>query len=240
MWKVAEKIGQKPIIVFIHGRSLEITENRIEELAKFNVSYVTLHQFDLMQQFILDKINKSFDSIAMLSAPAVPYMAKEAVEYVKIHNSILIGALANKEHYLEVENNVDYADSYNWPFSVQRAKGSLDALLECLVLGIPENPIFLLGADGTDPDKPAPPTELYWKCDLMAKHEYRKYINEPESVRYGACDDASRGNITNFNRDMKDVVERLSPGRDIYIVNPDSHYTGFPKITWEEMITCLS
>ncbi len=57
--KISEIIGNREVGLMLHGKSIEELENRIEEFKDYDVCWVSLNKFDIMQKYILNKIDKN-------------------------------------------------------------------------------------------------------------------------------------------------------------------------------------
>ena len=63
MKKLINKIKDKTVCVLLHGKSIEELEDRIEEFKNDNICWISMNEFDIIQDNILNKIDKQLDII---------------------------------------------------------------------------------------------------------------------------------------------------------------------------------
>lgn len=66
-------INNRPVAILAHGASIVELENRIEELKDDNICFASFNYFPIMQDFILNKINRKLDWIFDCSTVATSF-----------------------------------------------------------------------------------------------------------------------------------------------------------------------
>ena len=63
MNRLKAKIKDRPVCILLHGRSLEELEKRITEIKNEKICWISLNAYDIVEKYILQKINKKLDII---------------------------------------------------------------------------------------------------------------------------------------------------------------------------------
>lgn len=74
--KLRRVINKRPVIIMLHGKSIEGLEKNIQKFGKFDICYTSLNYFDLLEDNILTKIGKKL-SFVFDSAGVVPDRLQE-------------------------------------------------------------------------------------------------------------------------------------------------------------------
>ena len=63
MHKLKVLINDRPVAILAHGKSIKELENYIEKFQKYDICWTSLGVFNMMEDFILSKINKKLDIV---------------------------------------------------------------------------------------------------------------------------------------------------------------------------------
>ena len=258
---VASKVVLQKIInnricaIMAHGKSIEKLENKITDLKKYDICWTSLSVFNIMEEFILSKINKHLDIV--FDCATVPDSLKENYEknvrlprlaefLERNENNLWITTFGIERDTLRSLNNnwflakfqhkifiVDYIFPKLKRGFYMDVPNSICLLIAALLYGGAKK-IILFGFDGC--------TKKDNNIDTYYKPEYHK---KEHLVAIGKV-----GN-TALYRDTLDFQQRFPILLDHYrklfnnnaeIINcsPNSFYTVIRRITYEELEQCLT
>ena len=232
-------------LLLCHGKSLEILEERIGEFASLNnIVWGSMSTFDIPQKYILDKIGCHFtvvyDSSTVKNANdyelivriprLINYLTQNKInKYICTktdkHNLFDLRNRLKPTFNEDFKNQIVYAEDLN--IIPQDFKVSLHLYIACLIkLGYKN--IILFGADGGG--KYGNSIESYYKWE-----EVKKDKEVADNLSYNMVGDSNNINSTYewlMNKNIGYVPEILN-------CSPDSVYTVFKKITYDECLEHL-
>jgi len=246
-------VAGRDIAILAHGPSLSGFEERLAAFAPFDLCYFGLNRFQLTEEHLLRKIGKETDVIAVTP----PHMMKDIIPAVSAflarpRDNLLVTSLGTlkvlespqpsreelesrfDEKLLYYESSSQAPPSPVEPFDFTPCN-TLLVLLCVAALALPRR-IFVFGADGGVAGQDRKQTHFKKDSDEFVFHL-------PDSF-----DDAYADAIHADTQEFNDVWEiNLAaictlydlPRPEIYNVNPDSHTTIAPKISYERCLELL-
>ena len=237
-------IHDKIVCVMAHGKSIEELEQRIEEFKDYNTCWVSMGQFDLMEQHILSKIGKKLSIIQDCSEvenarkyesecrfPRVRefLLRPEANQFITA--DVIIDSMygIGQKGFLEtpeIENKIYVITKETW----SQVPNGMTLLLTTLALNGARK-IIVFGLDGYEGDS------------KEARFSYYRY-KERESeliTAFGSLEKSglhSDSHAFNYQFHSFYTFKRIELNLDyIPIINCsiNSIFTLFPKISYEEI-----
>ncbi len=245
--KLKELINNRPVIVMLHGKSILGLENVITELKDKNICYVSLNYFDLMEEHILSKIDKSldivFDTAGIRIENRKNYNTKRRAPrlkefFAKPKNNMLLvnkGVIRDltEEGYekliKENSNKILLLDSLG--IDLVGVPNSACLLISVLLLARTKK-IIICGMDGYT-GKPSNSVCTYYKPEQYLQHQ---------KDAFGETDMSHvNGDTINFELMTKNILTAYCNlleiyGPEIYNCSPDSLIKVFPIINYQQLL----
>jgi len=226
--------------IMSHGNSIEELEYNIEKYKDYNICWVSFNLFSIMEDFILNKINKKLEIILdCASSDFIGYELEIRIpRMLKIikDNKLLISTWRlMKTEYDKYK--LDFYNKYlNKIVLVDKLFGRLDGtpntlflLIAAIATGKPKK-IILFGVDGSKeiPDKTF---KGYYKPALQAEHRKRLVGNKPFTLHF-----TSNAFSDRFNKLYNDFCKRckVKPA-EIINCSPKSIFNIFRKISYNSL-----
>jgi len=184
MNRLVDKIKNKIVCIVLHGKSIEELENRIEEFNNDNICWVSMNTFDIVQNNILNKINKQLDIIYHFSLHRgnieievqIPNL-KQAIDKGSLlitNKNLFIDAytrLQQEEFINEYKDKVllldDIKTKANIPLEkVEAGLPTICYILYSLII-MGASKIIVFGFDGSDYDINTSDMNSYYKSDIV-------------------------------------------------------------------------
>lgn len=255
-------IGGRPVAIILQGFSARELEERITELKDCNICYSSMNSFGVIEEYILQKINRNC-SIVMCSSPVgldveigniINFL--ERPEENLFNSAKLAFCLAAMPGWFDLgEFMAKYDDGllfndYVYPifhnlaaplfaqFPSEEfplhfiAQNSLSVLLSIVVIGKPSR-VVLFGTDGGRVD----PNGLYFKEPEL--RSYRHDLDNLSDMEVNLMADAETFSETILP--MLGRISRIYGLKPVEIINCSerSHYTPFKKLSYDETFKLL-
>jgi len=234
-----EILNDKTCAILAHGKSIEELEKRIEEFRNFDLVWCGMNYFNPTEE-IIKKIDKQFSIVFDCSTVknAIDYernnrlpRLKEFLSrpynnyFITLKESLLhLWQKINTDLPIQFKDKIIYGEdliSNTNQFCV-----SLHLYIACL-LKLGAKQIILFGADGSTNDNTE---QTYYRADLVL--EDRKMTG---NTFFNVAGDTNNVNCT-FEPMMKAVFGYVP---EVLNCSPNSNYTIFKKINYENLITSL-
>lgn len=95
--KLKEIVRGRPVGIMVHGKSIENLEKNIYELKDYDICWASLGVFDMMEEFILSKIDKKLEVV--FDCATVPHARVE-------HYELLVRKLRLQGYLQRPDNNI--------------------------------------------------------------------------------------------------------------------------------------
>jgi len=246
-----EKLKQitkgKTVLIMLHGKSIEGLENIITDLKDKDIVYASLNYFDLMENFILSKINKKLsyvlDCAGVKDENLHNYNVKRRIPRLKNffacqENKLLLTIKGVIRKLTDQENCGDLLQQYKDKILVLDSVGidlinvpNSASILIGITLLARAKKIIICGMDGYL-GKPNNSSSTYYQ---------EKLYNEHKRDAFGNTDITHvNGDTQNFGLMMPSIIEAYcnileieSP--EIYNCSPNSIIDIFPKINYNQL-----
>ena len=243
----------RDIVVFAHGASLQIMEQRIEEFAGLDICYIGMNRFVPTEEYLLKKIGAELDVIAITPPQRINEMMPHILEFLRRSKKNM---LLTSGYALEVsmppnpsrdaveqefdEKLIYYDSGGQWPASPQDplhviASNTLSVVLPFAVIGKPRR-IFLIGADGyIVPDSEGP---------SHFKKNTKEFVYCDSGDLEAKFDEILSRDTFEFNGTWETNVEAFAALYDtdvppFFNVGPGSQIAITPKISLDECLELL-
>ena len=237
MKRLVNLIENKIVCVLGCGRSLEILENKIEELKDLNLSWIGMNDCEEIEKRIMSKIDKNFDIVFNFSFP----VSKSMIAY--INNILLKGRVfitkkrfiskikINKGKVIVMESVVNRKVKFSDFFNIHHPNSSLCSII-IFLLYCNAKKIILFGCDGIHPKAMA----AYHPMEEIGDTYYLPEIKRRKKDSHGLCGDVAEMN--------KNFLKTLSLHRNLFkldninIINctPYNYYTCFKRINYRDLM----
>ena len=244
--KLREIINNRTVILMFHGKSIEELEYCIEELKELDVCYASLNCFEIMENFILSKINKQLDYVydsadveyqylqnfnAKLRIPRLnQYLSRNKnnlwiTAYGVIRN--LIRECGYEDFVFKYLDKVLLIDYLNINFKVP---SSSFLLIGLTAICNPEK-IILCGFDGYK-GSIEKNIDSYYKKEIYKK---QRLLATGSLNKTNIIIDTKKFEVSGLYY-LKDYCNRykIEPPK-IYNCSLKSHFTIFPKISYKDL-----
>jgi len=240
-------VKNKTVIIMLHGKSIEQLENHIEQLKDKDICYASLNYFDLMEDYILNKINKRLDYV--LDTAGVKdnnkhnYSIKRRIPRLKKlfsrpDKSMLLTIHGVMKNLIEKENCGELLEKNKDRILVLDSLGidlinvpNSASLLISVTLLAGAKKIIICGMDGYL-GKPENSVPTYYKQDLYLQHQ-KDALGTNDITHLN-------GDTKNFEIMIKNIIssycqllEIKQP--EIYNCSPNSLINVFPKIDYNQL-----
>lgn len=240
-------IATSPMAVLLHGPSIEKLEKYIGQLRDKDILYVSLNNKHVVEQNILNKINRKVDIWCCLSPDIAKTYYKEVIDFLSDDSSIAlltnsaaldiikqlasISLLPNSHKiYLtdQIEEKTRLALRQLFP-KLGDSSGLFNTLffILCFILSYRQQNIYLFGCDGLLlPSKFLPTQNVYYQQQNVTK----KYVTMSGVHFDRLFFDKHWPAISKEVLSVKNITNVIN-------VNPNSHYQAFPKIDIQQAIS---
>lgn len=240
------KIKDKVVGLIAQGQSVEILEQRIEEYKDLDIIWISFNNFDIIETFILNKINKKLQ-IVFNFASCLPWVETEIQTpwTLKIINrgSLFITNraylnLLEKESRFHLKDNIKkillLENIGKNGYIVEQVTGhyktnaSMGSIINSLVAAEVKK-IILFGFDGAKGKRPGQETlDTYYKTKTLSTRRPTDWFTVPHNTHILNL---------NFLEGYKKVIKEfnLSYIPEILNCSPKSTYTCFKTITYDEV-----
>ena len=239
-----EKIIENRVVgVLGHGGSLKILESRIEEFKDLNICWISLNMADLIEEYILSKIDKQLKILFTFAKTTldntknfhIPLISKvinrgdiviSKKDLLKIYDTLFGDFYMEfKDKMFDVLDTVRYKKGYAPFLSQPRANNSMAIIIPFLLLFKPKK-IVLFGCDGKANDG-----EKY--CNNYFKPQIEEKRKE---LPLNVGGDVEQMNLS-FLTTLKNFKKYFGLGELAEIVNctPNTQYTIFRKINYDQL-----
>ena len=254
MDRLENLVQNKTIGVMLHGKSIEELENRIELFKNLDIVWVSLNAFDIMETYILNKINKKLDIIFCL-AHFWPEIEKN-IRIPALINAIKNGTLVIAKKYLfdsifPESKFPDIYDQYEKSILLiediinQDNKSLADILLVytvsslgyilCVLSILKAKQIILFGCDGALFND----LNSYYKSERLLERRVvfpNKLTDYPDGYLISLKSDTEILNTDFFNTYLTCMNKFNMPLVPILNCSPNSYITAFPLITYDNLL----
>jgi len=246
-------INNRTCFILAHGKSIEKLEEKIVDLKKYNICYVSLSLFNVIEEFILSKINKHLDIVFDSATVSDSFL----VNYEKVRLNRLSKFLERKENnlwittfgierdsirglnnnwFLEKHQNKMFIVDYIFPSSLRgnlmSVPNSVCLLIASLLYGGAKK-IILFGFDGC--------LKQENNLDTYYKPEYHKEEHLLATGKEGNT--GLYRDTLNFQQVFPILLHQyrnlFKNNAEILNCSPNSAYTVIKKISYEELEKCL-
>lgn len=232
MERIKQKINNRIVGILSHGKSIEQLEEKIYNLAKYDICWVSFNFYQLFDEFILKKINKRceiiLDCANCINKDFEKYIRIPSLQKIIKRNDIAISLWKliitwELDDILLFKDNLVLLDEY---FNTNYVANTLALLIYTIASCNPQK-IILFGCDGYTKDDDG--LISYYKPELQI---YRRIL--------------MRGNIEatldretkDFNRDFFGIygsIFKKDYNIPTYNCSINSNITIFPKIIYNEI-----
>ncbi len=219
-------INGRTVGVMLHGGSIRELEERAEEFADLDISWLSINRFKVMEDKILSKMGKSLDVVFLMSEQEMPRRVKDVNAYLDRGTGLFMTTFSalswlNRAEWVHIVQAHD-KQLYVMPRLLCRPVYpiSLALILDQLVLCGVEH-VVLFGADGYVPDdknewNQAKMLETYYDPGFFVKEK------RPCGLAFGT---------RHFNETYVYDPERIT----VVNCSPHSHIKHFPKIGYNKL-----
>ena len=251
--QIKHRINKRPILILLHGKSIVELEDNIIQMKDLDVCYCSINYFTLLEEHILNRIDRRLDFVYDSSFIPVEYRQNFECKYriprlrgfldsspekfyVTTKGSLERMCLdtGNEEFIIKYENQIFLID--NLPFNLNAPNSAI--LLVGLCIAFEISLIALLGFDGFKGVVQNDLLHSYYKSELYIKnHRYPSVGNlEPSLLSIETLNIESRGLgiVQQYCRELGVFMP------EIYNCSPSTIYTGlFDIITYKILINKL-
>ena len=257
MERLKRLIKNKTICIALHGKSIEELETNIEFFDSNNICWISVNSFDIIEDYILNKINKKLD-IIYCGAYFFPKIEKE-IRIPKLINAFDKGAFVIAKQYIFTEifpqNGIDGLDKIfkkqllfleevfpnNKTFSLMEvlSKNTVSSIgyLLCILSIAGAEKIILFGFDGLN-EQTSDILQTYYKADIQTNRrilpEFKNRIDEFHEEYFCAI----KGDTFHFNNTFPTYYAmcmeqfNISKLPQIFNCSLNSNFEVFEKISY--------
>ena len=252
--KLTRIIGDRPVCILAHGKSLEELEKHIEEFRRYNICWVSLGAFPMVEKYILNKINQKldivFDCATVPQSRLIQYETKVRLprldEFLSrtdknlwittrgILRDVLKGINQMKFFYRHIEKIFFVDDIFPRKKigEYMSVPNSVTLLIASLIRGSAKK-IILFGYDGYV-GNPNNGINFYYKPEIIKE--------ERLSALGSIVDPGINRDTNNFEREFSKIyntyLRLFHEHTKIYNCSSNSIYSVIPKINYEQ-VKCL-
>jgi len=240
--KVCNIVNGRNVCIMVHGKSIYELENRIEELKDYDICWVSMSAFDMMETFILNKINKRLSIVQDCGELEFTVLYDEKLRIPRWENFLkrrdknliltatqIVGNLNNmgrQDIDYNFREKIEYIPKSMWSL----VPNGLTLLLTYLGLSGTKK-IILFGCDGYNGELNKD-LDSYYHKELIKEERMLGFHNENTS---GLHSDSY-----SFNSYFPDFFNRYSyksqqTKAEIVNCSPNSMFTIFRKINYDQL-----
>ena len=246
-------IGGRDVAILAHGPSIAELENKIGDIAGRDICFVGINRFGVTESNILSRIGRRFDIAVPTNPTEFGAQSDRIISFLErdddnllITSRYAIACLPRPlpsgqafEQQFD-EKVIFFYSAQNYPATphnpIHVIPGNTPSvLIPFLLLGEPQR-IFLFGGDGGAGLEPGRPSHY-----RMDTEEFKGNYDEAayELFRERLWIDAQQFNqMCEFQATWLSVLHGV-PRPPIYIVSPNSNYTAFPCIDYDEALKII-
>ena len=239
--KLRKVVKNRVVGIMSHGESIKELEQRAKEFKDYDICWVSFKHYNIMEDFILKKIDKKLEIVLDCSASKFKdFEIKTRIPTMKEHmknNTLFLSTwrllgtqyreMGLYDFYQRNKNNIVLVDDL-----FKRLDGTpntLFLLISAIAVGEPKK-IILFGVDGKKTES-NDIFEGYYKPELQAQYRKVSEGDVPFTLHY-----TTQAFETRFDKLYPDFCKRCNvKPPEVINCSPDSVYPLFKKITYDEL-----
>jgi len=238
--KLKHIINKRVVLIMLHGKSIEGLEKEIINFKKLDICYTSLNYFTIMEEYILNKINKKLDFVFDSSSIVkecrqdfeAKYRLKRLGEYLSRANDnlwvttkgnmkMIMIDTGNEEFIIRFINKILLVDQLDIILDVPN---SVALLLQICILGGARK-IILCGFDGHMGDENV--LQSYYKSEIFYKN-----LRLPST---GNKNFVIGTETTLFENQIGNILQNFKNVPPIINCSINSYHNVFNKINYKEL-----
>ncbi len=238
--KLSDVISGRTVALLLNGGSIKVLEERIEDFAHYDLCFMGINRFSMIEQNVLAKMKKAFDIIFCMSEQDIPRRVHDLTLFLsRKTDNLLMTTLCAMTWLSDIERNRlldNFGDKlYLIPRLLCRPAYpiSLEVIIVELIKVKVEH-LILFGADGYLEPSMEGKSELEiirWDQQKMLNTYYDGQFFEGERRATGVGIGTVR-----FNKNFKYEPEKIK----IVNCSPKSHYKHIPKVSYDQLAGMLA
>ncbi|MCD4780899.1 MAG: hypothetical protein K8S27_10185 [Candidatus Omnitrophica bacterium] len=248
-------VNNRPAAILCPGPSINTLEQRIHDLKKENICWVSLNHYTVIEKNILNQINKNLSVLFCSAREFLPTLYGDIQNFLnRDDQNIFISSFWREAYGLmdssfQLKEFIKEYDEKMLFFSIQQNdkvpnehfplhlmhSNSLLGLIQMILLGQPQA-VYLFGADGYCPDD----QPHYYRAE---DDGHRGDVHK--TIKVGKLEDLKYDTNKLFNPVARKAIRNVTQTfklqeTSIYNCSPESYYLPFPKIAYDDALKLLT
>ncbi len=238
--KLSDVIGGRTVALLLNGGSIKVLEERIEDFAHYDLCFMGINRFSVIERNVLAKVKRAFDIIFCMSEQDIPRRVHDLTLFLsRKTDNLLMTTLCAMTWLDDIERNRLLDNFGHKLYLMPRllCRPAYPISLEVIIAELIKAKVghlILFGADGyLEPsmEGKSEPEIIQWNQQKMLNTYYDSQFFKTERRATGVGIGTVR-----FNKNFEYEPEKIR----IVNCSLNSHYAHIPKVSYDQLAGMLA